>query len=170
MRKFISMVCFLCAVSFAVVAQETPKPEVFGGYQYAHLDPGHNVSGWNGAASMYLNRWLGVTGDFSGVYPKGGSFYTYTFGPTVSTHKGIASPFVHGLFGGAHAGDGGGINKATQGAYSSSGFDMMFGGGVDVGYKKFGFRVLQGDWLITHINNTTDKSNLRISTGVLYRF
>ena len=170
MRKLIAAALFVCFISLDVCAQETPKPEVFGGYQYSHISTGHNLSGWNGAASLYINRWLGVTGDFSGVYPTGGSFYTYTFGPVVSIHKGIASPFVHGLFGGAHAADGGGVNRATKGAYSQSGYAVMLGGGVDVGYKKFALRLVQGDWLITHVSTTSDTGNIRISTGVLYRF
>lgn len=170
MRNLIKLAVLTCVVCGVALAQEGPRPEVFGGYQYSHISTGHNISGWNGAASMYINRWFGITGDFSGVYPTGGSFYTYTFGPVVSMHKRMMSPFVHGLFGGAHAADGGGVNRATRGAYSQSGSAVMLGGGVDVGFKKLGLRLVQGDWLITHVSTTSDTSNIRISTGLLYRF
>jgi len=161
MRKLIGVAIFVCLVALVGFAQETPKPEVFGGYQFTHLDPSWNASGWNGAATMYINHWLGVTGDFSGAYKSGGSFHTYTFGPTVSTHKGNFSPFVHGLFGGAHA---------SQSGFGDSGFAMMFGGGVDAGNKKFALRMFQADWEITRFSGISDKSNIRISTGALLRF
>ena len=103
MRKLIGVALMLALFAIVSAAQETPKPEVFGGYQFTSFDGGTHASGFNGQASMYINRWFGVTGDFSGVYPTGGNFYTYTAGPVVSTHKGAFSPFVHGLFGGAHA-------------------------------------------------------------------
>lgn len=161
LRKFIGLALFVSLVTLAGFAQETPKPEVFGGYQFTTLDPSWNASGWNGAATMYINRWMGVTGDFSGAYKTGESFHTYTFGPVVSMHKGAITPFAHGLFGGAHD------SFVVGGA---SGFAMMFGGGVDVGRKQFAFRVGQVDWLITRFSGITNKNNARVSTGVLYRF
>src|SRR2546425_11707698 len=103
MRKFVVVALFVCLVALAGVAQETPKPEVFGGYQFTTLDHTPNANGWNGAASMYVTRWLGVTGDFSGAYTSGLHFMTYTAGPVGSTHKGNFSPFAHALFRGAPA-------------------------------------------------------------------
>jgi hypothetical protein len=47
---------------------------------------------------------------------------------------------------------------------------MMFGGGVDAGSKKLAFRAVQVDWMMLRFNGFTDKNNLRISTGALYRF
>lgn len=161
MRKFIGVALFLCLLSLVSFGQETPKPEVFGGYQYTRLDPSWNGNGWNGAANFYITRWLGVTGDFSGAYGTGTSFHTYTAGPVVSTHKGSFAPFVHALFGGAHA---------SAGGFGTSGFAMQFGGGVDLGRKQFALRLVQGDWLMTRFSGFTDSSNARISTGVLYRF
>jgi hypothetical protein len=53
-------------------AQDYPKAEMFGGYNYASSDvtsPGRtNLNGWNGAATANLNRWFGVKADFSGLY------------------------------------------------------------------------------------------------------
>lgn len=148
-------------VSLAAVAQETPKPEVFGGYQFTSLDPSWNASGWNASASAYVTRWLGVTGDFSGAYSSGTKFHTYTFGPVVSTHKGNFSPFVHALFGGGHASDS---------LASTSGFVMMVGGGVDLGHQKMAFRLGQFDWMSTRFSGFTDNNNFRFSSGVLFRF
>ena len=47
---------------------------------------------------------------------------------------------------------------------------MMFGGGVDIGSKKFAFRAIQLDWMTLRFNGFTDKNNVRVNTGILYRF
>src|SRR5215831_20072854 len=122
MRKFIAVTVVVFAVSALGLAGEKPAPEVFGGYQFTSTDGGWHASGWNGAASMYITRYVGITGDFSGVYGSGQSMHTYTFGPVVSTHKGSFSPYAHALFGGAHV---------AAGGIGDSGESMLFGGGVD---------------------------------------
>ena len=161
MRKLISVAVLVCVTSMLGMAAETPKPEVYGGYQFTSLDGGWHASGWNGAANMYVTRYFGVTGDFSGVYKTGQSMHTYTFGPVVSTHKGEFSPFAHALFGGAHLASGG---------IGDSGFAMLFGGGVDFGKHKLVFRAVQLDWMTLRFNGVTDKNNVRVNTGILYRF
>src|SRR5215813_322949 len=114
---------FVCAVAVAflsIAAVAEPKAEIYGGYQLTHFDGGPNSSGWNAALTGNFNSWLGITADFSGVYPSGANFYTYTFGPKISAPLPVVKPYVHALFGGARiSGGGGGIN----------GFDMMIGGG-----------------------------------------
>jgi hypothetical protein len=48
---------------------------------------------------------------------------------------------------------------------------MMFGGGVDVNAsRRFAFRAIQFDWLSLHSNGVTDNNNMRISTGLLFRY
>ena len=161
MRKLIGVALFVCLMAMVGVAQEVPKPEVYGGYQFTTLDPSYHANGWNGAASMYITRWFGVTGDFSGAYSQGLHFYTYTGGPVVSMHKGKLSPFAHFLIGGA---------RASAAGVSDSGMSMMFGGGLDMGTQKFAFRLFQADWMSTRFNGFTDNNNARVSTGVLLRF
>lgn len=160
MRKIAVLLLFVCLVSLAGLAQETPKPEVYGGYQYTGLDGWHG-NGFNAGANFYINRWFGVQGDFSGAYNSGANFYTYTGGPVVSTHKGMFSPFAHALFGGARAGASG---------LSDTGFTMMFGGGVDVGNKKLAFRAAQFDWMQIRFNGVSNSNNFRFSTGAMFRF
>ena len=148
MRKFIGVALFVSLVSLMGFTQETPKPEVFGGYQYTRFDGGTNAHGFNGQATMYINKWLGVSGDFGGAFPSGGKFLSYTGGPVVSTHKGQFSPF----------------------AVSANGLAMMPGGGVDMGSKQLAVRLVQFDWLISRFSGVTDKNNVRISSGLLFRF
>src|ERR1700681_4473082 len=122
MRRFIGVVILVCMISMLGMAQETPKPEIYGGYHVTRTGGGWHASGWNTAANMYITRWLGATADFSGVYHTGTNLYTYTVGPVVSTHKSSFSPYAHALFGGAHT---------ATGSFSDSGMTMMFGGGAD---------------------------------------
>jgi len=160
MRKLIGVAVLVVMISMLGMAQETPKPEIYGGYQFTSTDGGWHASGWNTAANLYITHWLGATADFSGVYHDG-SLYSYTFGPVVSTHKQNFSPFAHALFGGA---------RASSGGISDSGMAMMFGGGVDFGKGKFAVRAVQFDWLVLHFNGVTNKNNMRVNTGVMYRF
>jgi hypothetical protein len=161
MRKLIGVAVLVCMVSMLGLAQETPKPEVYAGYQFTSTDGGWHGNGWNTGANLYIMKWLGATGDFSGVYGSSSSLYTYTFGPTISTHKHSMSPFAHALFGGAHA--------STLG-FGDSGMAMMFGGGVDFGKQKFALRAVQVDWMMLRFAGITDKNNVRVNTGLMYRF
>jgi hypothetical protein len=161
MRKFIGVAVLVCMASMLAMAGEEPKPEVYGGYQFTSTDGGWHSSGWNTAANMYIWKNLGVTGDFSGVYHSGSNLYTYTFGPVVSKPKGSFSPYAHALFGGAHA--------ATAGI-GDGGMAMLFGGGLDFGKRKLVFRAVQLDWMVLRFNGFTDKNNVRVNTGFLYRF
>lgn len=161
MRKFIGVALFVGLISLVGIAQEVPKPEIFGGYQFTSLDPSWHASGWNGAASMYITRWFGVTGDFSGAYATGSKFHTFTGGPVVSMRNHSVSPFAHALFGGAHA---------SSAGVGTTGTAMLFGGGIDYGRKQFAVRLVQADWMITRFSGFTDKNNVRVSTGLLMRF
>ena len=143
------------------MAGETPKPEVFGGYQFTSTDGGWHASGFSTSANLYITRWLGVTGDLGAGYSSGQSLYTYTAGPVVSKRKGSFTPYAHALFGGAHAGAAG---------FGTSGMAMMFGGGMDFGAHKLVFRAVNVDWMTLRFNGFTDKNNVRINTGLLYRF
>jgi hypothetical protein len=71
------------------------------------------------------------------------------------------SPYAHALFGGAHA--------ATAGI-GDSGMAMLFGGGLDFGKGKLVFRAVQLDWMALRFNGYTDRNNVRVNTGILYRF
>jgi len=161
MKKLIGVLVLVCMVSLFGMAQEKPLPEVYGGYQFTSTDGGWHGNGWNGAANFYFTRWLGATGDFSGVYGSATNLYTYTGGPVVSMHKDKLSPFAHALFGGAHAG---------SGSLGNSGMAMMFGGGLDIGNQRMAVRAVQFDWLSLRFNSVSNHNNFRVTTGLMYRF
>jgi hypothetical protein len=161
MRKLIGVAAVVCMVSMLAMAQETPKPEIYGGYQFTSTDGGWHASGWNTAANFYITRWLGATADFSGVYHSGSNLYTYTGGPVVTKQVGSVAPYAHALFGGAHA---------ATGSVGDGGMAMLFGGGVDFGKRRLVFRAVQFDWMVLRFSGVSDKNNMRVNTGILYRF
>ncbi len=165
----------MCAVLSATACnaqEEAVKGELFGGYQYTRIggSGGTNANGWNAAMTGNINRWFGVTGDFSGAYKSiggvNGRAYTYTFGPTFSSRQKSIKPFAHVLVGGFHA------SAGFQGLSDSvNGFALVAGGGLDVkAAEHIAIRVIQGDWIMWHAKGATDKSNGRISVGVVFRF
>jgi len=194
MRNILVAVVVLGLFSLPVMAQDHARVEVFGGYQYSHFgndfSPVSNANGWDTAVTYKLNRVLGVTADFTGAYHTIGAgtagfpvdapvrLYTYTFGPEASLGAGKVQPFVHVLFGGAHASlsaSSGGVSTS----FSASGFTEMMGGGVDVRVNRsFALRLLQADWVYYHFSssnvfggsNISSAGNAKIATGVVVRF
>lgn len=161
MKKLIGVAVLFCMTSMLAMAGEVPKPEVFGGYQFTSTDGGWHGNGFSTSANFYIWKGLGVTGDLGAAYGSSENLYTYTAGPVYSHPKGAFSPYVHALFGGAHAGAYGvGVGGAA----------MMFGGGMDFGKHKLVFRAVNVDWMMLRFNGVTDKNNVRANTGFLYRF
>lgn len=175
MKKIVVLFSLLFLVSICLQAQDYPKAEIFGGYQYQHLGgdfTGVNTNGWNASLTGNFNKTFGVTGDFGGSYKTisgvSGSMYTYTFGPVVSlNHEGVVNPFVHALFGGSHFS----LSIPGVGSGGTNGFTMMFGGGVDAKVAPaFAIRVAQVDWVYYRFSGTSESSNVRLSTGLVLRF
>jgi opacity protein-like surface antigen len=188
MKKLLFMVGVALFLPVAAMAQDTPKVQVFGGYSYFRADMGvsENLNGWNGAATVSLNKWLGVTADFSGhccgSQTIGGldtftmsktSIHSYTFGPTASLRNSSKfTPFAHALFGGAHFKStvrfgvvSGPVSTTTV---TDNVIAMNLGGGVD--YKitdKFSARLVQADYAYERPSRT-DHNNLRLSFGLVF--
>jgi hypothetical protein len=158
LRKSLGAVLVLSASCLVAMAQ---KAEIFGGYQFTHLQPAFNANGWNASVTGNFPHVLGITADFSGSYKNNTSVYTYTVGPVLTARLPVAQPFVHALFGGITASNGG----------SSTGFAMLVGAGLDLGLRKgIGFRVVQADWLSTRFSGETRNRNVRVSTGIVIKF
>lgn len=152
------MSALICVLSLGAIAQSV---EMFGGYQFTHLQPAFNASGWNASITGNFKHVLGITGDFSGAYKDNVHAYTYTVGPVLSARLPIVQPFVHALFGGITTGD----------AASKSGFAMMLGGGLDLGMRKgIAVRIVEADWLSTQVSGTTRNRNIRASAGLVFKF
>ena len=158
MRESMLIVGFIAFVSFIADAQ---KVEVFGGYQFTHLQPTFNAQGWNASVTGNFKHVLGITGDFSGTYKDNIHAYTYAVGPVLSARLPVVQPFIHALFGGMTLGNG----------TARTGFAIMAGGGLDLGMRKgIGFRVAQVDWVSTTFSGNTRNRNVRASAGLVVKF
>jgi hypothetical protein len=146
-------------------AQDTQRVEAFGGYSFTYKSPtiveNLNFNGWNASSTVFVNRWLGVTADFSGshashtvpifctpygcVYDKGSfSTYSYLFGPHIVYRRSRYAPFAETLFGvyrpgstisPLNPGDCQPLPSCFQMAgyhTSSYNFEMALGGGLDI--------------------------------------
>jgi len=172
MRKLLVLVPLLFVVTLA--AQDYPKAEVFGGYQFTHLGNGAdvNLNGWNASVTGNLTKVFGVTGDFSGSYKTisgvSAHVYTYAGGPVVSLNRdGKINPFVHALFGGARFG----ASLSGFGSGATNGFTVMAGGGADAKLnERFAVRLFQADWVYYHFSGINESKNVRLSTGIVLRF
>jgi opacity protein-like surface antigen len=175
MRKSVLVVLVLGLFSIPLFAQDFPKAEVFGGYQFLHLGlpsgvPSQNMNGWNASLTGNFNKWFGVTADFSGDYKTISGVdvrtYTYTFGPTVAYRQGPITPFFHALFGGAHF-----SASALGTSGSDNGFAMYVGGGVDAKVAPhIAVRLGQADWLYYRVSGVNQSNSVRYSAGVVFRF
>lgn len=68
MRKSFWVLALLAMFAFALTAKaqdETPKAELFAGYDYIRLNSASTSSNFNGGSGQFtynLNNWLGVVG------------------------------------------------------------------------------------------------------------
>ena len=165
MRKLLILGVLILLSAGSALAQETPKAELFGGYEYLHLNPGGTGCHGGGASLAYnLNNWAGVVGDFgvckeSGV---GAHDVNYLFGPRVTYRSsGSLSPFAQVLFGGQHE---------AGGNLAFDSFAMTIGGGADYKFTEHvSFRLIQVEYLYTHFGGFR-QNNARIETGIVYRW
>ncbi len=164
----------MVACSLTVIAQDHSKAEVFGGYQWTSVDGGSgadrvNANGWNAALTGYFNKNFGITADIAGAYKSefgvDAKVHSFMFGPTFRFEGEKATPFVHALFGAAHA------SAGFEGlSASENSFAYALGGGVDVNAtKKVAFRIAQFDYLGTHFASENQK-NFRYSAGIVFKF
>ena len=186
LRVVVSLLVF--ASLFAVAAQaqdERHSVDVFAGYSYVRANPatsgtdGINLNGGSASVAYNFNRWLSGVADFGGYANTNilgggtsGTLSTYLFGPRVSYHHfSRVTPFGEVLFGGAHTGAN--LLNTTS---SQNAFAMTVGGGVDYRISShFSVRAAKVDYLLTRFNefnttNTQTQNNLRVSTGIVFRF
>jgi opacity protein-like surface antigen len=169
MRKMLVVLGLVLLVSSAALAQDAPKAEVSGGYEYVRISPGGgspalNCHGGNGTLTVYPSKWFGLTADIGAcrVSISGTSAHAvnYVFGPKFAFRgSSRATPFVEALFGGVHLSGGGA---------SANGFAMALGGGLDVkAGNHFAIRIAQGDYVMTRISGVRT-NNFRFSAGIVF--
>jgi opacity protein-like surface antigen len=152
-------ICVLCLALFAALPayaqEEVPKAEVFGGYSWA----GGDFHGWGASVTGNVNRWLGLTADFSGHYSRSGEpgvfvvrerAHSFLFGPRVSLRRKRVTPFAYALFGGVRFR--GELSAPPPlnlfASDDDTGFNMALGGGLDVKLtRRVSLRAFQLDYM-----------------------
>src|SRR5467141_3454702 len=186
LRVVVSLLGFASLFGVAAQAQEERKTiDVFAGYSYVRANPatsGSNSFSLNGGSASVaytVNGWLSGVADLGGYHDTNilgsgvdGTLSTYLFGPRVSYHRfSRVTPFGEVLFGVAHTGAN--LLNTTN---SQNAFAMTVGGGLDYRVSsRFSIRAAKVDYLLTRFNefNTTNaqtQNNLRLSTGIVFRF
>lgn len=157
--------------SLPLVAQDTPRVEVFGGYSYLRFDSrsfgfasNSGLNGYNVAPAFNIISGFGVVAELSGQYGTNLNLRDVAIGPQFLYPRGKTIFFGHVLVGDArtlvHIGRGIGDTKRA----------VVLGGGVDLSVSpRFAFRVFQVDYLHTSLFHNT-QNNLRVSTGLVYRW
>jgi len=127
----------------AAFAQDYAKVEVPMQYSYMRFNPensnivgGFSLNGGGGGVTVYVNHWLGISGEFNGyqsltrtftfaagatspcptgcVLKASGDMFTYNVGPVLKYRAEHWEPFVETLFGGAHTNAYNSLFKACQ--------------------------------------------------------
>src|SRR5258708_17597993 len=176
------------ALSSYKSGENTPKGELFIGYSYLlfNVDAPLSTNGFNshgviGSITGNVNRWCGLEGDVSAHrvngLPPGASATasTFLFGPRYLKGGERWTPFIHGLFGGAHLHEdaNAGLFGPNAQPISTNSFAMAFGAGLDLTLSKhFAARLFQGEYLISKFTDGGDsqQNNLRASAGLVLRF
>lgn len=185
LRVVVSLVGLALLSGAAVQAQERQTVDVSVAYSYVRYNPAtagikaFSMNGGNASVAYNFNNWLSGVADIGG-YSKhnilgngvNGTLSTYLFGPRVSLNRsGRFTPFGQVLVGVAHAGN----NFLVTGG-SQTPFSAAIGGGVDWRWTNH-IRVRAGevDYFLTHFNEVTPnnvqvQNNLRVSSGLVFRF
>jgi hypothetical protein len=184
MRKVVSSSALFFVLAVAASAQVPTSGNVFFGYSFYHTNVSNfdsaNTNGWEASLEGKVFPFLGIVADFDGHYGSenfgatvcglGCSPTSFTvnvaehnvlFGPRASVSVGKFRPFAEALFGVGH------VNASSVGSDTS--FASAFGGGLDYRVLRIFALRLQGDYVRTSFLHT-DQNNLRLSTGIVFRF
>jgi opacity protein-like surface antigen len=187
MKKSLCVVVFIAVFGIVLPAKaqdETPKLELYAGYDYVRFNvtakvagfppsQSFNANGGGGQLEYNPNSWLSIVGDMSGYAVMGSNSklaagaFSYLLGPRINLGHGKLTPFTQILFGGMWA------TTGIGGGPSASHFAMTAGGGVDLKVSKHvAIRLAQAEYFMTKfpdgLNNR--QNNFRFSTGIVFRF
>jgi Outer membrane protein beta-barrel domain len=185
LRVVVSLLGLALLSSVATRAQERQTIDVGVSYSYVRYNPAttgiksFSMNGGSASVAYNFNNWLSGVADIGG-YSKhnilgngvNGTLSTYLFGPRVSLNRsGRFTPFAQVLVGVAHANN----NFLVIGG-SQNPFAAAIGGGLDWRWTNH-IRVRTGevDYFLTHFNEVTPnnvqvQNNVRVSSGLVFRF
>jgi hypothetical protein len=164
--------------SLPLVAQEYPRFEIVGGYQFIHVPDRWDASylhGLSGQFEFNINRIVGIVSDFgfgiAGAQEQGTDFdekfIAFMTGPRFGYRTDKFRVFGQAIFG---------EYRNWLGADRETDIEMALGGGLDIDVnKRIAIRAVQIDWMRNHhkpefifdIFNWTN--NLRIISGIVFK-
>jgi outer membrane immunogenic protein len=187
----VAAVSALSAVALAQAAptkEDTPRPELAFGYSYvqSNLPPGGcGCFGLNGGNATFTwpvgSGKFAAVGDIDVVHAGSASssgdsltLGTYTAGVRYLPLAGrsVWQPFGQVLLGLAHSSGTlvEGVNPGSSNA--SAAFAANIGGGLDLrANSRFAVRLIEGDYLLTTVDNGSNnhQNNIRIGAGIVFR-
>ena len=130
------------------------------------------MHGWNGAVTLNLRTWLGVSADVSGQYAELGATDRTRFallgGPRVSPWRGRLTPFAYALAGAFHTRSRlSFLNVSVSEGETNPG--AALGGGVDVRVSDRWAAEVKADAAMIRSRGRTE-SNPRLFGGLALRF
>jgi opacity protein-like surface antigen len=184
MLKAIWIAIFLWVGASVASAQIPTSGNVFFGYSFENASSSAldnvtrpNFHGWEGSLEGKLAPFFGLVTDISGHYgsqtytlaPPGpptyrvtGHEYEVLFGPRVSVPVGKFTPFGEFFVGVAHISSNGFSPTNTSWA-------TTLGGGIDYRLVRLLAVRVEGDYVRTNFFSTS-QNDIRISTGIVFRF
>ncbi len=184
MRKLVAAVGLLFLLPITLMAQETPKAELFTGLSYLRLEK-TNQLGWDAAINGILNKNLGIVADASGYYHSDSvtvngistksdrSIHSILVGPRVTDPRGRFTPFAQALFGWSrvHAKASAGTSQGVflNASDSTNAFGMTLGGGIDFTMNRSSaIRIMQVDYMMFRAHGNKSQG-VRLGGGVVFR-
>jgi hypothetical protein len=160
-----------CVISTA--RGQLPKGDLFFGYSRTGSDVFYpntgGLNGWEASGSLKVAPFLSADADVAhyglGTNSSVPRTTTFLFGPRVTVGALGVKVFGHGLIGGEHSANGGGLT-----AISSNGFAYALGAGLDIPVAPFfGWRFLV-DRIDAPSTSPPGGTDIRFSTGLVFHF
>lgn len=184
----VTVLTILFSMSSVAQDQETPKVDIFAGYQW--LNPGATVPVPNSSNSFKLpdipqglgvsgaynfNKYWALEADYGGNFNKFGNESTASIGPRFMVRSEGVNFFLHTLIG---------LNRFTSDSLGSDdGLGAILGGGIDLHVvKHLDFRLFEADYVMGRHNYARFASPLnpdlrrptfngvRLRTGLVFNF
>ncbi len=185
---------FVVSLSTAVIAQEgeTPKWELFLGYQWLHpgitvpapfqpvdapigVKMGDIAEGGGASVTYNFTRNLGLEADYGANKNDNGSVNTVSIGPRVAWRNEGTVFFLHTMLG---------YNRLNvPNVDTSNGIGAILGGGMDLNlWRRLSLRLFEADWVWSNHNFADEvspgfpdirrpqESGVRLRTGLVFNF
>src|SRR6478672_2672276 len=192
-----AMVAVLCTLITLAAAQDQPAPklELYGGYSFMHFGadvhgqlPGAlfplssrlevNPRGIGASGTYNLNRWLGLTLDYSTHFGSGeaplaiddAGFTNISLGPKITFRSRHFAPFLEALVGDHRL--------TAEGFHNIDKLGFMGGGGLDVNLSRhIALRLLRADYVYSNyqygdpaVTERTEIRGARLQMGINFMF